>query len=79
MKPSKYSPAGAESQPHPTHEEISQRAEQIWEQYGRPTDRDEEIWFEAEKQLQRPEYTLQPTTHGSSRRGEGSAVAAHKK
>jgi Protein of unknown function (DUF2934) len=34
-----------------SHEEISRRAEELWRQYGCPQGRDEEIWFEAEKQL----------------------------
>jgi hypothetical protein len=34
-----------------THEEISARAQAIWEQQGRPYGRDEEIWLEAERQL----------------------------
>lgn len=36
----------------PTHEQISQRAEELWKKQGCPTDRDEEIWLEAERQLQ---------------------------
>jgi hypothetical protein len=34
------------------HEEISRRAEQIWEQRNRPSGSDEAIWLEAESQLQ---------------------------
>ncbi len=36
----------------PTHEEISHKARELWENYGRPVGRDEEIWFEAERALQ---------------------------
>ncbi len=36
----------------PTHEEISHKARELWENYGRPAGRDEEIWFEAERALQ---------------------------
>lgn len=36
----------------PTHEEISHRAQELWENYGRPSGRDEEIWLEAERALQ---------------------------
>lgn len=36
----------------PSHEEISSKAREIWESYGRPAGRDEEIWLEAERQLQ---------------------------
>jgi hypothetical protein len=35
----------------PTHEEVSQRARQIWQTYGQPEGRDVEIWCEAERQL----------------------------
>lgn len=34
-----------------THQDISRRARELWEGYGRPTGRDEEIWLEAERQL----------------------------
>lgn len=34
-----------------THAEIARRAEELWRQYGEPQGRDEEIWFEAERQL----------------------------
>ena len=33
------------------HDEIVRRAEELWRQYGCPQGRDEEIWFEAERQL----------------------------
>jgi hypothetical protein len=36
----------------PTHEEISQRAREIWSAEGQPSDRDNEIWLTAEQQLQ---------------------------
>ncbi|MEO6002045.1 MAG: DUF2934 domain-containing protein [Opitutus sp.] len=35
----------------PTQEEVSDRAYQLWEKYGRPDGRDVEIWFEAEREL----------------------------
>ena len=35
----------------PTHDEISQRARELWESNGRPADRDQDIWLEAERQL----------------------------
>ena len=34
-----------------SQEEISQRARELWERYGRPDGRDTEIWLEAERQL----------------------------
>jgi len=36
-----------------THEQIAERARQIWEQHGRPQGEDERNWREAERQLQR--------------------------
>lgn len=35
----------------PSHDEIAQYARELWHGSGRPTDRDEAIWFEAERQL----------------------------
>jgi hypothetical protein len=35
----------------PTQEDISRRASLLWENYGRPEGRDEEIWLESERQL----------------------------
>lgn len=43
--------------PKPTHEQISRRAQQLWENGGRPSERDEEIWLEAERQLATGEET----------------------
>jgi hypothetical protein len=34
-----------------THEEVARCAQQIWHEYGQPSGRDEEIWFEAERRL----------------------------
>jgi len=39
--------------PH-THEEVSQRAQLIWQNYGKPVGRDLEIWHEAEQQISGP-------------------------
>ena len=35
----------------PTHDEIAQRAESIWNMHGQPQGRDVSIWLEAEWQL----------------------------
>jgi len=35
----------------PTEEEIRKRAQEIWEENHRPTGRDDEFWFQAEKEL----------------------------
>ena len=37
--------------PEPTHEQITERARQIWTERGQPADRDLEHWLEAERQL----------------------------
>lgn len=43
-----------DTRPQITHEQISRRAQELWEKYGRPSGRDEEIWLEAERSLQGP-------------------------
>jgi len=35
----------------PTHDEITQEAQQLWQNRGCPADRDTEIWLEAERKL----------------------------
>lgn len=35
-----------------THDDISARARQLWENAGQPTGRDEEFWLQAERELQ---------------------------
>jgi len=35
----------------PTHEQISERAKAIWNDRGQPSGQDDEIWFEAERQV----------------------------
>jgi hypothetical protein len=36
-----------------THQQIEQRAREIWQQKGRPVGQDEKIWLEAETQLKK--------------------------
>jgi hypothetical protein len=38
----------------PAHAEISERAASIWQERGQPHGQDDEIWLEAEKQLNAP-------------------------
>ena len=38
-------------EPARTHEDISRRALELWNDYGQPQNRDEAIWLEAERQL----------------------------
>jgi len=35
----------------PTEEQIRQRAQEIWEENHRPVGRDEEFWYQAEREL----------------------------
>ena len=35
----------------PSHEQISERARTLWQQRGQPSGQDDEIWFEAERQV----------------------------
>jgi Protein of unknown function (DUF2934) len=37
--------------PKPTEEQIRQRAQEIWEENHRPTGRDDEFWYRAEREL----------------------------
>jgi hypothetical protein len=36
----------------PKEDQIRQRAQEIWERHHRPDGRDEEFWYQAEKELQ---------------------------
>ena len=48
--------------PRPLHEEIAQRAYELWEQRGRPNGSREEDWFRAESELSRPSEVLPADT-----------------
>ena len=37
--------------PKPSEQEIRQRAHQLWEQHGKPENRDDEFWHTAEREL----------------------------
>lgn len=50
----------------PTHEQISRRAQELWEQYGRPSGRDDDIWLEAERQLRTPVTSPSATSTASA-------------
>ena len=39
----------------PAEEKIRKRARKIWDENGRPSGRDEEFWFQAERELQEEE------------------------
>lgn len=61
--------------PHPTHEQISRRAEDIWRKQGSPANHDEEIWLEAERQLQQESVATRPTgARRTSKHGHGGST-----
>lgn len=48
----------------PRHDEVARRARALWEKYGKPVGRDEEIWLEAERELRGISF---PTSGGTVR------------
>lgn len=44
----------ADMRTRPLQDDISSRARELWEGYGRPEGRDLEIWLEAEQQIVNP-------------------------
>jgi hypothetical protein len=44
----------------PAEEKIRKRARKIWDENGRPSGRDEEFWFQAERDLQEEELKETP-------------------
>jgi hypothetical protein len=60
------SPTSASSRLQPTHDEIARRAQDLWEKYGRPSGRDQEIWFEAERSLQLATSGSEPPVSASA-------------
>jgi hypothetical protein len=54
------------SDTQPDHDTISRHAQDLWEKYGRPTGRDEEIWLEAERALKTPDATPTPSSPSSA-------------
>jgi hypothetical protein len=45
----------------PTYDEISQRARTLWQERGQPSGQDDDIWFQAERELRgRPNLTAGP-------------------
>lgn len=50
----------------PSHESVTQRAQQIWRERGCPSGQDTEIWLEAERQL-----AMTASAHNAPSRPEG--------
>jgi Protein of unknown function (DUF2934) len=65
----------------PTAEQIEQRAYELWEAAGRPEDREQEFWHEAERELQNSDIGANPgersasLTDQISRRSRGCSPA----
>jgi hypothetical protein len=62
---------------HPTlpsiNEQIKERAQELWEQRGRPEGHDAEFWTQAERELILGENRRDTTAHAkSARSGSGS-------
>jgi hypothetical protein len=74
MNDSLSAPLSDVARSQPTHEEISNRAQQIWEALGRPADRDMEIWLQAERELQ-PSEAMATTQPASASVEDRSATA----
>jgi hypothetical protein len=49
----------------PTHEDVARRAYEYWQQQGSPDGRDQEIWFEAERQLATEATALKSSLPGA--------------
>jgi hypothetical protein len=47
--------SGKQIMTKPTEEQIRQRAQEIWEENHRPAGRDDEFWYQAERQLEAEE------------------------
>lgn len=59
----------------PTHEEIAGRAQELWEKYGRPSGRDQEIWLEAERSLLLAKSATPPAAGSQARTAPSPAPA----
>ena len=59
----------------PSHEEITQRAQELWKAQGCPSGRDNEIWLEAERQLSAA-ASAPGDTGGSQERGSGRSQSS---
>lgn len=59
----------------PTHDEVTQRAQEIWRQRGSPSGLDMEIWLEAERQLSIASSATSESSQGESQAAEVSNEA----
>ena len=52
----------------PTENRIRRRAREIWEENGRPSGRDEEFWFQAEREFHDAETLAEKADDASERK-----------
>lgn len=57
-----------------THDQIAQEAQQLWQQWGCPADRDTEIWLEAERKLKEAPTDEKFTARASAEAASESEV-----
>ena len=54
----------ARAMAQPDEAKIRTRAREIWEENGRPTERDEEFWFQAEREFREAEESRKTNRRG---------------
>ncbi|HKO73481.1 MAG TPA: DUF2934 domain-containing protein [Bradyrhizobium sp.] len=59
----------------PTENRIRRRAREIWEENGRPSGRDEEFWFQAEREFHDAETLAEKADSGSKPSEPGDDLA----
>jgi hypothetical protein len=69
-------PAPADVRTGSLHDTIARQARVLWENYGRPTARDESIWLEAERQVLGADRNVQQQAGGAVRAGQFSGTQA---
>ena len=62
----------------PHHEQIKQRAQELWEQRGRPEGHDAEFWTQAERELTLGENTSGETANAQAGRSGGGSDGPHQ-
>ncbi|HRE81171.1 MAG TPA: DUF2934 domain-containing protein [Opitutaceae bacterium] len=61
-----------------THEEISQQAQKLWHERGKPVGQDDEIWLEAERQLGQKNTQANEASSKTLPEGESQHAQAEK-
>ena len=61
----------------PTVEQIRQRAQEIWIENHRPEGRDDEFWYQAEKELNEKELLLSPADFAAGKAAKSSRILSN--